>query len=433
MTKKLAVFLLFGLITSCDHVFDSVKEKTITQDKEKIYNIAVLLPLSGKNANIGKSLLKVINLAYANNPNQNIVLKIYDTEGNVEVAAKIAKQVISDKNQAVLGPLLADEAKVVASALAKYSIPVFTLSNDVKLISSIENLYSVAVLASSEIEATIAYLIKNKNAKSFALLAPNNKYGQLMVENISKYLNKKKLKLVRVVTYPVNTPKLSTYVGNLLTETELKKVISITNKLKNNKNKIIQDDKGNIVSKPPSPNLDFDTLIIADFGQRAAILASYLPSFSIEYKTLNIIGVSALDDPITRNNNILGNAYFATINDVSNTKFAVLYNKLYNNSLKSIEIAAYDSLQILMSAVYKDDEDNLVSDFTNNHLISYNKGSLAGNIKITPDKVALRNMTIKQIANKATTGTRIIEENMPLENFMENYTNMPMLTTAVAK
>lgn len=419
MIKKLTTFFLFCFLSSCSFVFDSVRMNDI--QNEPTFNVAVLLPLSGKYEKIGKSLLNTIHLAYNQNPNKYIVLKIYDTKGDINLSEKIAKQVLADGNKAVLGPLLGEEALKIAKILEKEDIPVFTFSNDLTVINNTPNLYTLSPLPSAEIEASIDYASKNLKSKNFAILVPDNKYGEVMYASIQKSLQDRDLNLVRYAAYPTNTPRIMSYIGRILPRAELLKYENLNKKLANKEE--ILDKNGNPITRAQEPKLDFDTLIIADFGSRVSVVASHLPLLGINIgstKSLKVIGLSNWETPEIYTNNLLQKAYFSTLIDFNNSSFAKRYEEFYYNQPKLLEVTAYDSVITLMSLVYKDTEGNLVNNFTNEHITSIKLKGLAGNFIITKNRTTRRNATIKQI-DKTRGGIVIIKEDIDLNNFVKNY------------
>ncbi|MDR0484953.1 MAG: penicillin-binding protein activator [Alphaproteobacteria bacterium] len=415
MIKKLTIFFLLCFLSSCSFVFDSIKVGPVA---EPTYNVAVLLPLSGKYANVGESLLNTIHLAYSQNPNKYIVLKVYDTQNDSFSAKDIAQKILDDNNKAVIGPILGNESLQIAKILEKQDIPVFTFSNDISIINQVSNLYTLSLIPIMEIESSIDYASNNLKSKNFAVLVPNNKYGEVMMAGIKQSLEDRNLNLVRAVSYPTTTARLTPYLKKLLPKTELSKYEKISRQL-NDRVEVLDKD-GNAITKIPDANLDFDTLIIADFGPRVAVVASHLPSLGINPNSLKIIGLSNWDTPEISTNSLLQNAYFSTLNDFENTIFAKKYQEYYGKSPNLLDVAAYDSVITIMSLVYKDTDGNLVNNFTEDQITSIKLTGFAGKFIISKDHTSRRNFTIRQINNEKG-GTVIIKENLNLDNFVKNY------------
>jgi len=75
--------------------------------------VALLVPLSGANAELGQAVLDAAQLALFEAPDDRLTLLPRDTGGNAEGAAKAARAVIADGAGLILGPLLAAEVEAV--------------------------------------------------------------------------------------------------------------------------------------------------------------------------------------------------------------------------------------------------------------------------------------------------------------------------------
>ncbi|MDR2007707.1 MAG: penicillin-binding protein activator [Alphaproteobacteria bacterium] len=415
MIKKLAIFLLLILLSACSFVFDSVK--TTAPTTESTYNVAVVLPLSGKFKNVGESLLNTIHLAYSQNPNKNIVLKIYDSKSDNFNAAALVKQILADNNKAVIGSVFGAESLQIAKLLEEQNIPVFSLSNDISIINQASNLYTLSPLPITEMEASIDYASKFLGSRNFAVLVPDNKFGEIMMAGIKQSLQDRNLNLVRYVAYPTNNPRLTPFVQKLLLKKELTKINEISAKLASGDD--VFDEKGNKITKIPDSNLDFDTLIIADFGNRVPVLASHFPSIGINTAAIKVIGLSNWNTPEIYTNNLLQGAVFADLNKFNNTDFARKYQEYYNIAPSLLDVAAFDSVITVMSLVYKDGDD-LVNDFTSAKITSVNLQGLAGNFIITGDRTSRRNYSINQI-DKNRGGVIMVKENLSMKDLIKNY------------
>src|SRR6266849_1343155 len=73
--------------------------------------VALLVPLTGANAELGKAMLEAAQLALFNTESERLTLVPRDTAGTADGAANAAKSAISEGAQLILGPLLAAEVE----------------------------------------------------------------------------------------------------------------------------------------------------------------------------------------------------------------------------------------------------------------------------------------------------------------------------------
>ncbi|HEV7658616.1 MAG TPA: penicillin-binding protein activator, partial [Allosphingosinicella sp.] len=73
--------------------------------------IAVLVPLTGRDAALGQSILNAANLALLDTGGQRIRITAYDTASG---AVPAANEALAEGNGLILGPLLAEDVRAVA-------------------------------------------------------------------------------------------------------------------------------------------------------------------------------------------------------------------------------------------------------------------------------------------------------------------------------
>lgn len=134
--------------------------------------VAVLVPLSGGNAALGQSILNAANLALLDTGGQRIRITAYDTSRGAAVAANEA---LADGNGLFLGPLLAEDVRVVAPLARRAAVPVVAFSNDVSVAG--DGVYVMGVNPGQSIERVVAFA-RSRGAQRFGALVPVGIYGQ---------------------------------------------------------------------------------------------------------------------------------------------------------------------------------------------------------------------------------------------------------------
>ncbi|MCH8991732.1 MAG: ABC transporter substrate-binding protein [Acidobacteria bacterium] len=76
--------------------------------------VALLLPLSGRNARLGNAMVNAAQLALFDLADDRFELLIHDTKGTPEGAAEAAALAIGDGASLILGPLLSASVTAVA-------------------------------------------------------------------------------------------------------------------------------------------------------------------------------------------------------------------------------------------------------------------------------------------------------------------------------
>lgn len=133
--------------------------------------VALLVPLSGGNAGVGKSLANATMLALLDTRNMQVRITNYDTATG---AAAAANRAIADGAQLILGPLLADDVRAVAPIAKRAGVPVLSFSNDTGVAGN--GSYVLGYAPAQAIERVVEYA-KGRGVTNFGGLVPNALYG----------------------------------------------------------------------------------------------------------------------------------------------------------------------------------------------------------------------------------------------------------------
>jgi branched-chain amino acid transport system substrate-binding protein len=145
----------------------------LPQDVQR-HRIALLVPLSGPNAGVGRSLQNATQLAALDTKSDLLRITTYDTAAPGGAAAA-ASQAISDGNRLILGPLLAEEAREVAPIARHARVPVLSFSNDAAVAGN--GTYILGYVPVQSIERVVNYA-KRSGITEFAGLIPSGLYGE---------------------------------------------------------------------------------------------------------------------------------------------------------------------------------------------------------------------------------------------------------------
>jgi ABC-type branched-subunit amino acid transport system substrate-binding protein len=136
------------------------------------HRVALLVPMSGTNAGVGQSIANATTLALLDTKADKVRITTYDT--NLGAAAAVNKA-LADGNRLILGPLLADDARVVGPIAARAGVPVISFSNDVSVAG--KGVYILGYNPNQSIDRVVGFA-KEKGLSSFAGLVPKGVYGE---------------------------------------------------------------------------------------------------------------------------------------------------------------------------------------------------------------------------------------------------------------
>jgi len=135
------------------------------------HRVALLVPLSGSNAEVGQSIANAATMALLDTNAQNLRITTYDTATGAESAAARA---ISDGNKLILGPLLAEDVASVLTVARPAEVPLISFSNDSSIAA--RDVFVMGITPDQSIARTVAYA-SSTGSNRFAALIPNGTYG----------------------------------------------------------------------------------------------------------------------------------------------------------------------------------------------------------------------------------------------------------------
>ncbi|MFN3389659.1 MAG: penicillin-binding protein activator [Allosphingosinicella sp.] len=141
--------------------------------KDETHNrVAVLVPLTGTNAGVGQSIANAANLALLDTGGARIRITIYDT---AKGAAEAANQALADGNGLFLGPLLAEDVRVIAPIARRADVPVVSFSNDTSVAGA--GVYLMGFNPAQSVERVVAHA-RSTGVDRFSALVPEGVYGR---------------------------------------------------------------------------------------------------------------------------------------------------------------------------------------------------------------------------------------------------------------
>ena len=134
--------------------------------------VALLVPLTGQNAGVGKSIANATQMALLDTGSAKVRITTYDTNGG---AAAAANRALADGNKLFLGPLLSEDVRAIEPIADRAHVPIITFSNDESVAG--DGVYLLGYVPSQAIDRVVSYA-KDRGIGTFAGLVPNGLYGQ---------------------------------------------------------------------------------------------------------------------------------------------------------------------------------------------------------------------------------------------------------------
>ncbi|MBN1662596.1 MAG: penicillin-binding protein activator [Deltaproteobacteria bacterium] len=298
------------------------------------HKIGLILPLTGENEAFGRRALDAVLLgsgvfdAGSNNP---LTLIIEDSKSRREAAEKaVAKLADVDGVIGIIGPLegLGDEA--AAQKAQQLRIPILTLTAKKGITDVGEYVFRNFMTDEMQVKSLVKYATGELGSIRFAVLYPDNFYGQEMKELFRSEVLHSGGKIMIMQSYNAS-------------QTDFRDVIPALTAGKNT-----PDDPKETLLKRAIP---FDTLFIPDSYANFRLIAAQLMMQGIQ--GIQLLGTNALHHPdmlkagqahlegVIFTDGFFLNSYRPEVND-----FSDLYYASYGREPDFIDAIAFDTIKI---------------------------------------------------------------------------------------
>ena len=369
---------------------------------EGILKVGLIVPLSGRHQEIGKSVLNSIRLALSKINNDQIEIFPKDNYSNPEKTLFAARQLESEGVRIVIGPIFHQNLIYLGEV---QNLTFLSLSNKTTTIP--RNVITMGINANSQINAIVDF-IKKENLNKTIVLVPKSNFE----DELRNALVKSKYEFMNIYSYDVKPDKLTSQIKQItayderkkklekiiefvekgieilekeeelknlkkkytLGEVDLNSVVLSEKELKNLKKKytlldaqineeelenlkkkhaislddqINEEELKNLKKKYTLGEVDFDSVIIANFGENLKSVTNSFSFSDVTAQDVKFITLNQWFDETLLKESSANQIYFPSINLANYSKFKETYFKNYNKYPPQISILSYDILGLI--------------------------------------------------------------------------------------
>lgn len=244
------------------------------------YAIGCILPLSGRNAAYGNRALDAVLLAAGvfNAARETpIRVLIEDSQSEAAVAGAAVEKLARAGVTCILGPLGSQEALEAAKEAQRLKIPILTLTQREGITEVGDHVFRNFLTAAMQVRTVVQYAQAELGLRRFAILYPNDPYGQEMARLFREEVRRKGGEIRKEKSYKADQTDLAEEIralGGVAPAAPGAEVVA---------------------GVPPKPDPGFEALFIPDFSYRVAMIAPQLAYYDIT--GLRLLGTSGWDSP----------------------------------------------------------------------------------------------------------------------------------------
>jgi len=329
MNKIIKIILLLILTVSIP--LESVSSE------EKI-KIGLLVPLTGKNSEIGQSIIKSARLAINQINNSSIEIIPKDTASNPERTLRSAKELSELGVKIVIGPVF-NKNLIYLDELSGLIFLSLTNKSDNKS----KNIINTGINATSQLKAIKKFIELNKIKKTI-FLTPDVNYKN----EIKRAISFSKIKIIENYIYNIDPTKLTQQIEKITNYGRRKQNLEdeinrIEKSNDNNKDKLIEI----LEKKDTLGNVKFDSIIIADFDESLKSVTTSLLYTDISPKEKYFITLNQWFDESLLEETSSQPIYFPSINKKNYEDFSLLYFEKYSQYPNQLSFLSFDLIGLV--------------------------------------------------------------------------------------
>lgn len=362
--------------------------------------VALLLPLSGQNGDIGQAMLQAAQLALFDMGYNAFELMPRDTQGTPQGAQQAAQSAIESGSQLILGPLFASSTRAVQPIARRHNINVISFSTDWTLAGN--NVFVMGFLPFVQVQR-IAEFAARQGVQNVGIFAPNTDYGNAVIAAYNSVAYRTGLSSADVVRFAPDQTDFSQSVRDFTNYDERVEFFKQAMKpleetLKKNPSDATAahqlEQLRQQQSDMPQP---FDAVMLPVGGDKARSIASMMDYFELDKEQVMRIGTGLWDDPGLATEPALQGAFFAASSPDLRVSFERNYRATYGVSPPRLATLAYDATALAAVLTRNNYQQTGRSEISRSALINPNGFSgIDGIFRFRPDGLVERGLAVLQ-------------------------------------
>ena len=335
MKKIIKIILLLTL------TFSTTALKVLADTKIKI---GLLVPLTGKNSEIGQSIIKSTRLAVNKINNSSIEIIPRDTKSNPADTLRAARELGELGIEIIIGPVF-NKNQAYLDELKE--ITFISLTN--KGGNKSKNIINAGINATSQLN-TIKKFLKLNEIKKTIFLTPDLEYKS----EIEKAIDNSKIKILGNYIYKTDPTKLTNQIEKITNYKRRKQnledeIVRLERSNQSNKERLIKRLK----KRDTLGNVKFDSVIIADFDESLKSVTTSLLYTDISPKKKYFITLNQWFDKSLLEEASAQPLYFPSINKNNYEDFSKEYFEKFNQYPNQLSFLSFDLVGLVYYLIIK--------------------------------------------------------------------------------
>lgn len=301
----------------------------------------MMVPLTGREAPLGRSLARAAQMALFDVADERFRLSIYDDGGTSEGAAAAATTALQEGARLIIGPVFASSVAAVTPITRISGVNVIAFSNSRAVAGN--GAFLIGLLPKEQVERVVTYAYREGLLRIAALL-PDSPFGQQVAADLAESADRFGIKVVRTEVYGPKLEDLTLAVKRLARWDERRAALAAErDALRGRGDASSREAAAKLDKLETFGDLEFDALLIAEGGERLRSIGALLPYYDIDTTRVRLLGLASWRVPGIGREPALVGGWFAAPSLESRAAFESRYQSLFGDAPHPLAPLAYDA------------------------------------------------------------------------------------------
>tara|TARA_B110001452_G_scaffold257417_1_gene251611 strand:+ start:3721 stop:4872 length:1152 start_codon:yes stop_codon:yes gene_type:complete len=322
--------ILIKIINLLFFIFFFSQQTLLAQEKIKV---GLLVPLTGEQSEIGRSILKSVRMAINKIDNANFEIIPKDTKNDPNITLRSAKELQEDGIKIIIGPIF-NKNLIYLNEINEVTFLSLTNKNTNKY----KNVISAGINASSQLKA-IKKFIKKNNLKKTIFLIPDSDFKN----EIDNSIKEVQIKYHKKYYYNTDPTILTKQIEKITKYKERK--LDLSREIKKLENSEISNKETKIAKlkkKDTLGKVNFDSVIISDFDESLKSITTSLLYTDVPPKDVSYILFNQWFDTSLLKETSSHPMFFPSINKKNYEIFIKEYESSFGEAPSQLSIISFD-------------------------------------------------------------------------------------------
>jgi branched-chain amino acid transport system substrate-binding protein len=372
------------------------------EPKEQAHRLALLLPLSGRGASVGKALSDAAQMALFETARDDLEVLVFDTQGTTAGAEDAARLAIADGARLILGPLFGASAEAVRPIASAAGVSVVSFSNNRDIAG--DGVYVFGFLPDQQVHRIMRFAADRGHGRIGAL-APSSGFGELVVASARIAAEQIGAEVVRATYYDPSDSELSGLIRQFAEYDSRKSALAEQKSLLSGRtDQISKQALARLTGLDTFGDPPFDSVLLpaGDPGLRS--IAPLLAYFDVDPARIRLLGTALWDEArgLGAEPALVGGWYAAASPD-ARMDFENKFDRAFDRRPPRLASLGYDAMLLAVALTYAEGG----ADYSSEALTDGNGfAGVDGIFRLLPDGTNQRGLAVLEVEQN---GVRVID------------------------